>query len=105
MARSSSIYDVTLTSDGFTLRSTDLPDRAEDRRVLPLAAVPNDVTVGHTAPWRRRRRSTAGRSSASAASSVRVSDATGPAEKALFKSRLSTVEQHFYKRLLEDGPN
>lgn len=36
---------------------------------------------------------------------VTVYDATGPAEKDLYKSLLRTVEGHFYKRLsLEPAP-
>jgi hypothetical protein len=91
------VYDVTLRSDGLTARDNALPDMA--KWASETAVIQFDIDVSPstfeamTTPlfeWSRRNQ---------CRFFVRVFDATLPDQKAIYKNRLQTVEDHFYKFL------
>jgi hypothetical protein len=100
--RTKNIYEVALTDYGFIIRELD--PEVEEYRVqkandLPVASIRANVPltaaefVEQTFPlfqWSEVNE---------CRFYVRVYDETGPTEKNLFKSRLTTLEQHFYKEL------
>jgi hypothetical protein len=99
------LFDVVLASNGIRMRENVFPNRDKERSALPMAATdPNEVlTEGEflrrTAPLYNSSLS------ANCRFFVTVYDATGPAQKDLYKSLMRTVEGHFYKRLsLEPAP-
>lgn len=94
------IFDVILGPTGFVIHETNLPRRAIDRQNLPMSGIALDRWVdpnsflSMTSPifnW-------------SVANNcrffVRVFDDTPPDNKQLYKQRLQTAEQHFYKLLV-----
>jgi len=96
------VYDVTLRSEGLTVRDNVLPEMAkwtnETASIQFDTNVPASTFVAMTTPlfeWSRRKQ---------CRFFVRVFDATLPNEKAIYKDRLETVEDHFYKFLSRDTP-
>jgi hypothetical protein len=97
------LYDVIVGSAGIRMREYDYPQRSRERGLLPLpVADPNEVlTEGE---FLRRTEPLYSNSLAlNCRFFVVIYDATGPAEKELYKHQLRTVEGHFYKRL-DRGP-
>ncbi len=99
------LFDVVLASTGIRMQENVLPNRENERSTLPMPATdPNEVLTQDEF----MRRTVPLYNSSLAANCrffVTVYDATGPAEKDLYKSLLRTVEGHFYKRLaLEPAP-
>lgn len=97
------LYDVVLGSRGIRMREYNYPGRNRERALLPLPKVnPNEVLSEEE--FLRR---TAPVYMSSLATNCRffvvIYDATGPAQKELYKQQLSAVEGHFYKRL-DRGP-
>jgi hypothetical protein len=93
------LYEVVLTSDGIRMREYVYPERERERELLPMPAVdPNEILspeefLRRTEPLYQRSQEDNCRYF------VVVYDATGPAEKELYKRLLQSVEGHFYKRL------
>ena len=91
------IYDVKLTPTGLMMWETDLSHRAEERQNLPV----QDIILGQDISERAFLSATSHLFEFSQSKEcrffVRVFDATGPTEKAVYKSRLKTVEARFYK--------
>ena len=99
------LFDVVLASNGIRMQENVFPNRDKERLTLPMPATdPNEVLT----PSEFLSRTMPLYNSSLAANCrffVTVYDATGPAEKDLYKSLLRTVEGHFYKRLsLEPAP-
>ena len=95
--RAEYIFDVALTSRGFIIRDRNLPHRAEDRAELPIEGIafgtelPSSRFLSMTRPlhqWSLER---------DCRFVVKAFDTTGPDEKATYKRRMGTLEQHFYK--------
>ena len=101
--RSEYIFDVVLASRGIAVFDRDLPHRREDKANLPIASiafgreVTNQIFLDQTQALYRWSEENECRFF------VRVFDRTGATEKLLFKSRLLTVEDHFYKYLTSDS--
>jgi hypothetical protein len=97
------LYDVVLGSRGIRMREYNYPGRSRERALLPLPRVnPNELLseeefLRRTAPVYKSSLATNCRFF------VVIYDATGPAQKELYKRQLSAVEGHFYKRL-DRGP-
>lgn len=91
------IYDVKLTPTGLVMQETDLSHRAEERENLPV----QDIILGQDISERSFLSATSHLFEFSQLKEcrffVRVFDATGPTEKAVYKSRLKAVEARFYK--------
>lgn len=97
------IYDVELTPTGLIMRETDLSHRAEERQNLPV----QNIILGQDISEKAFLSSTSHLFEFSRSKEcrffVRVFDSTGPTEKAVYKSRLKTVEARFYKFILSES--
>jgi hypothetical protein len=97
------LYDVVLGSRGIRMREYNYPERSRERALLPLPkvnpreALSEEEFLRLTAPVYKSSLATNCRFF------VVIYDATGPAQKELYKQQLSAVEGHFYKRL-DRGP-
>jgi hypothetical protein len=98
------LYDVVLTNRGIRMREYSYPQRSRERALLPLPKVNPSEALSEEEFLRR----TAPVYKSSLATNCRffvvIYDATGPAQKELYKQQLSAVEGHFYKRLAR-GPS
>ena len=91
------IYDVALTSDGMKVRESDISNREEERKNLPVSQISLNQGMDSrefltsTRPlfeWSKEKE---------CRFFVRVYDLTKLDEKAIYKNRLRDVESHFYK--------
>jgi hypothetical protein len=91
------IFNIALQSRGFVVRQTDLPERIDERTRLPIGQLHYDTLLSQEEmlastdelfQWSRGH---------NCRFFVRVFDQTGESEKAIYQSRLRTVEHHFYK--------
>ena len=91
------IYDVKLTPTGLIVRETDLSHRVEERQNLPVQNIVLGQDISEDAFLAATSHLLEFSQSKECRFFVRVFDATGPTEKAIYKSRLKTVEARFYK--------
>lgn len=99
------IFDVALTNDGILVHDNRLPSRAQDEKLLPLAGFSFDREIsdddfddesGSLYSWSKQH---------GCRFFVRVFDDTGNDQKEIYKQRLNTVEEHFYKILQTGNPD
>ena len=91
------IYDINLTPTGLVVRETDLPHRVDERRTLPVENIILEQDISEKAFLLTTSHLFEFSQSKECRFFVRVFDSTGPTEKAVYKSRLKTVEARFYK--------
>ena len=98
------LFDVALTDDGFVLRETSAPQHRDRRASLPL----DEVVTGRTlnaeqflAQTRPVFRWSVGED---CRFFVRAFDLTAANQKELYKTRMRTLESHFYKNASPSGP-
>ncbi len=98
------LFDVALTDDGFVLREASAPQHRRRRASLPL----DDVVTGRTlnteqflAQTRPVFRWSVGEG---CRFFVRAFDLTAADQKELYKTRMRTLESHFYKNARPSGP-
>ena len=99
------IYEVNLTPTGLVVReTTDVsPHRVDERRTLPVEKLSMEQDLSEASfllatsdlfEWSKSKK---------CRFFVRVFDSTGPTEKAIYQSRLRTVEAHFYKLISSEA--
>jgi len=96
------LYDVVLASNGIRMREYEYPERARERATLPLPVVDPAEVLSEAEFLRRTEPLYNSSLSLNCRFFVVIYDATGPAEKELYKRELRTVEGHFYKLLRRD---
>ena len=93
------LYDIVLASDGIRMREYQYTHRQRERSLLPMPVV-DPAEMLTPAQFLRRTEPLFNHGLAKDCRFfVVVYDATGPAEKELYKGLLRTVEGHFFKRL------
>jgi hypothetical protein len=97
------LYDVVLASNGIRMRERREGKRERERALLPMPTVDPSEVLSPSEFLRRTEPLYDSSLAANCRFFVVIYDATGPAEKDLYKSLLQTVEGHFYKRL-DRGP-
>jgi hypothetical protein len=98
--RTEYIFDVALGEPGLQLRPTNLPHREQDRAALPSVEVVTDGWLDPDAFLSVTRPLFEWSVEQECRFFVRAFDVTPHQEKELYKARLQTVEQHFYKLLV-----
>jgi hypothetical protein len=93
------LFDVVLASDGIRMRENLFPSRGRERAALPMPVTDASEVLTESEFVRRTQPLYDSSLAANCRFFVTIFDATGPAEKDLYKSLLRTVEGHFYKRL------
>lgn len=97
------IYDVNLTPTGLIVRETDLPHRANERKMLPVQNIVLDQEVSEQSflsstsdlfEWSKSKK---------CRFFVRVFDSTGPTDKKIYQERLRAVEARFYKLMVSEA--
>ena len=91
------IFDIRLTGRGLVIRDRASPQRAEDRKQLPIAAIPFETELSQRAFLAATEPLFAWGEKENCRFFVRAFDGTGATEKGLYKALMRTVEGHFYK--------
>lgn len=98
------LFDIALTDDGFVLREASAPQHRRRRASLPL----DDVVTGRTLSTEQFLAQTRPVFRWSVGEDcrffVRAFDLTATDQKELYKTRMRTLESHFYKNASPSGP-
>ena len=99
------IYEVNLTPTGLVVReTTDVsPHRVDERRTLPVEKLSLEQDISEASFFSATSDLFEWSKSGKCRFFVRVFDSTGPTEKAIYQSRLRTVETHFYKLISSEA--
>ena len=98
------LFDVALTNDGFVLRTASAPQHRDRRASLPLADVVTDRTLSAEQFLAQTRPVFQWSVGEDCRFFVRAFDLTGVDQKELYKTRMRTLESHFYKNASPTGP-
>jgi hypothetical protein len=91
------IFDITLTSKGILIHRSNFPAHTAESLTLPVASVPYDREISDDAFLTDTDPLFNYSEQHDCRFYVRLCDQTLPAEKDIYKQRLRTVEEHFYK--------
>ena len=94
------IYDVNLTPTGLIIRATNLPNRADERQMLPIQNIILDQDIPEQSFLSATSELFEWSKSKKCRFFVRVFDSTGPTDKKLYQERLRAVESRFYKLMV-----